>query len=99
MDRNKEDPAARDLQEWGEQQYVEGYYTGGRVPPFYTSPWRSRFGYGLLLVGALGLVGIAFSVLTGGFGWDTLAALAVPALVVALLLIAGIRLLRQPLRS
>lgn len=42
--------------EWLDHQYVPGYYTGGRMPPFYRSTRRpSYFGYALVVTGILSL--------------------------------------------
>ncbi len=38
-------------QDWLSHQYVAGYYSGGRVLPFYHGPRPNRFGWGLLIGG------------------------------------------------
>lgn len=42
---------------WLDHQYVPGYYTGGRIPPFYRSSRRPNFlGYTLVATGMLFLI-------------------------------------------
>ena len=92
---NPEDGDA--LQDWGDwldHQYVPGYYTGGRIPPFLRRSGRaSPYGYVLVVGGVftlLAMIVVAF----GGQGRllqpGPLVGLAISALQVG----AGLRLAR-----
>lgn len=50
------------LLDWQQHQYVEGYYTQGRIPPYLLGKRPNKFGYFLLAEGVLGLLlALAFS--------------------------------------
>jgi hypothetical protein len=83
--------SGQDWQEWTDHQYVEGYFTGGRIPPFYKKERRNGFGYGLLLMGSLMGLGAAAGILSGSVA-DVSAVFL--ALLAVLMLVAGVRLLR-----
>lgn len=99
MKSREDERDARELREWADHQYVEGYYTEGRVPPFYKSKHRSRFGYGLLLIGSLALAALVLAASTSSFALDTVLTMLAPALLVVLTLAAGVALLRKPSRE
>jgi hypothetical protein len=100
MRKRKEHKGSIDaFQEWQEHQYLEGYYVGGRIPPFYLGKHPNRFGYGLLASG------IFFALITvlGAFSWArfgdsdlwSLSAIIVTGAIAALQLMAAVRLLRK----
>lgn len=79
----------KEWRDWLKHQYVPGYYTGGRVPPFYRGPRPNRFGYVFLATGLIALAAALLSLTSGsGWLWD-----AVLAAFGALEIIAGIKLL------
>ena len=84
-------------QDWQAHQYVGGYYTGGRVPPFYRGPRPNRFGWTLVVSGALGVIGTVVAGLTASRPWGlgTALSMAVPGAVAAVMLAAGARLLSK----
>jgi len=100
MRKPKEPKSSIDtFQEWQEHQYLEGYYVGGRIPPFYLGKRPNRFGYGLLASG------IFFALITvlGAFSWArfgdsdlwSLSAIVVIGAIAALQLMAAVRLLQK----
>ncbi len=84
-------------QEWQAHQYVGGYYTGGRVPPFYHGPRPNRFGWGLVAGGTLAAIAAVAAGLTATRPWSVGAVISVAVLggVALLALAAGARLLSR----
>jgi hypothetical protein len=88
------------FQEWQEHQYLEGYYVGGRIPPFYLGKRPNRFGYVLMASG------IFFALITvlGAFSWArfgdsdlwSLIVLVFTGAIAALQLMAAVKLLQKP---
>ena len=95
------DPAAAELEDWQNHQYVEGYYTGGRIPPFLRGRRPNPYGYALLASGGCFAVMFAVLAVVGllGLGDLSLGTLIFGGALAALFLVAGIRLLRQPRRD
>ena len=95
------DPAAAELEDWQDHQYDEGYYTGGRIPPFLRGTRPNPHGYALLAIG--GCLAVIFAVLAVvgllGLGDLSLGTLIFGGAMSALILVAGIRLLRKPRRE
>ena len=96
----RDDPL-RAFREWQAHQYDPGYWTGGRIPPFFLGPRPNPFGYLLLGAGgvlALGLLGaVVIGVLIGGGALDLAAVLTLLGVgaFAALLLASGLSLLRK----
>lgn len=85
--------------EWQEKQYVSGYYTGGRIPPIFYGKRPNKFAYLLLLTGGLTLVAVSIAVwsaFTTGWPADPWTRILFPALLSALQILAGWRLLQRP---
>ena len=95
------DPAAAELEDWQNHQYVEGYYTGGRIPPFLRGTRPNPYGYALLVIG--GCFAVMFAVLAAvsllGLADQSLDTLIFGGALAVLFLVAGIRLLRKPRRG
>lgn len=86
------------LQEWQDHQYVEGYYVGGKIPPFILGKRPNRFGYGLVASGILLILTIILAALSQSrFDMDTLWPLGffLGVLIGVLQLAAGVALLRK----
>ncbi len=101
MRKRKEHKSSIDaFQEWQEHQYVEGYYFGGRISPFYLGERPNRFGYVLLASGGVLVLVAALVALSWarprGFDLWSLSAIVVTGAIAALQLIAAARLLRKP---
>jgi hypothetical protein len=90
---NTPDDAIERLREWGDQQYVEGYYTGRRALDLPILRGRSRgWGWTLIAFGLLLVAGFA-ATLSGGGTFD---AMSLALLIIgALQIVAGMRLLRR----
>lgn len=87
------DESIREWAEWLDHQYDPGYYTGGRMPPFYRRSRRpSYFGYALVATGSLFLIVI----LLGGppEGAASRLQFGVGAGIFVLQILAGLRLAR-----
>lgn len=86
------------LEEWHRHQYDPGYYVGARRPPFLVGRHPNRYGWVLLVSGALAIAGGGIALWSGGDwqGWSLsdLITYAWPFLLGALMFIAGICLLR-----
>jgi hypothetical protein len=88
------------FREWQEHQYLEGYYVGGRIPPFYLGKRPNRLGYVLLASGIF----FALIAALGALSWArfgdsdpvSLISLVLIGAIAVLQLIAGARLLRKP---
>ncbi len=95
------DPAAAEFKDWQDHQYVEGYYTGGRIPPYLRGRRPNPYGYALLASG--GCFAVMFGVLAIvallGLGDLSPGTLIFGGALTALFLVAGIRLLRRPRRG
>lgn len=86
---------------WQEKQFVEGYYTGGRIMPWFVRPPAAMGWIWLVLgtlisagiIGAIALSGGLSSVLTQGFGFWLVAVIGL------LQTIAGVRVLRSRQRQ
>jgi len=100
MRKRKEHKSSIDaFQEWQEHQYLEGYYVGGRIPPFYLGKRPNRFGYVLLASGIF----FALVATLGAFSWarfgdsdlGSLIAFVFTGAIAALQLMAAARLLRK----
>jgi hypothetical protein len=110
MNRRRQQPdGIREYVEWTDHQYDPGYYTGGRIPPYYLGKRPNRFGCVLVIEGVVSLVAFAI-ILTQVYGqplWPSRAPISqivgegiiffIGAIVLASLvflpLIAGIKLL------
>jgi hypothetical protein len=93
----QEEPWAA-FQEWQDHQYVEGYYVGGKIPPFLLGKRPNRFGYGLVASGVLSSLAITLAALSQSrFDVRTLWSLGFffGMLISALQLLAGVALLRK----
>lgn len=95
-DQERAERKLHESQEWGEHQYVEGYYVGGRIPPWYKGRHRSGLGYLLLLGGVLMLLGPGLGALLGGADASSAVALIVSVTLGILLLASGLSVLRRP---
>ncbi len=97
----KRDPIG-DFVEWQEHQYQEGYYVGGKIPPFYWGKRPSKFGYVLLATGIFTFLALAATMLTNAFEIadpSQLISLTSGGLIGTLQLLAGARLLQNPARK
>jgi hypothetical protein len=107
--RHRKPPAApeepnelREWREWSDQQYNPGYWTGGRVPPFFKRRRPGAYGYVHIVGGILGLIlfgamPIAAYVYNGRLEVGHL--LVLPFLALSgVELVAGVRLVRGPHR-
>ena len=68
--RNLPEPRSeylKDLEDWMDNRYNPGFYTGGRIPPFYKYP-RKPLGYALLI---FGIIDLAFAYMARIGGSDT----------------------------
>ena len=87
--------------EWQEHQYVPGYYTGGRIPPYLLGRRPNRYGCLLVVMGILILVGgVAFGL--GGPDDEGTMGFVIYVfwgMLGILHLLAGIKLLRRKTRD
>ncbi len=97
--RFKRSSYIEEIKEWQDHQYDPGFYTGGRIPPFYKKPGSPKlFASVLFIIAATYVIYLAtslFSSINTGLEWGIIDTLFIPAIIIGILSIAGFRLLKK----
>ncbi|HLG13668.1 MAG TPA: hypothetical protein VJH03_03960 [Blastocatellia bacterium] len=87
-----EDPIAR-IVEWEEHRYDPGHYLGGNIHPLLTSRRPNKYGWVLIVIGAIVILLLGTAMRAEAMGWYEA---ILPVAMAALLIIAGVKLVKKP---